>query len=385
MKRIFPAEIIEYSAENHFHQHHTRTLVIYQTVLCAFIAGFISLFFIRVSVNVTGGGILRPVVERNVLKSPVNGRLERVLIAENQRVAAGDVLFTLQTDILETQEVAAEERQREVSRRMRDLAQLMVLKQADPGVPPSLSTALYRKQYRLFNEQVNDALIGLREARAQFDRQKQLYDKRMIASAEFDGVSYALQKAETRLRVLYEEQLSQWQADQAALRQEYRELAARQSQYRQERELYEVKAPVDGTIQQFSGAQPGSFLVQGETLAEISPDSGLVAEVQVSPTDIGLLKAGMPVTIQVDAFDYNQWGSVEARVVDIADDVMLTQQEVPVFRVRCQLHQRQLRLPNGYAGTLRKGMSFRARFPVAKRTLFQLLYDKTDDWLNPNR
>src|SRR5690606_13654340 len=134
-----------------------------------------------------------------------------VLIAENQRVAAGDVLFTLQTDILETQEVAADERQREVSRRMRDLARLTVLKQDAQGVPPPISTALYRKQYRLFNEQVNDALIVLREARAQFGRQLQVYDQRMVSSAEFDGVSYALQKAETRVRVLYEEQLSQWQ------------------------------------------------------------------------------------------------------------------------------------------------------------------------------
>ena len=93
----------------------------------------------------------------------------------------------------------------------------------------------------------------------------------------------------------------------------------------------------------------------------------------------------MPVKIQVDAFDYNQWGMVEAHVAEVADDVLLTQQGVPVFRVRCQLHQHQLRLPNGYVGTLRKGMSFRARVLVAKRTLFQRLYEKTDDWLNPNR
>lgn len=384
MKRVFPAEIIEYSVEHHFHRHHSRTLVIYQVLLCAFIAGLISLFFIRVSVNVTGGGTLRPVVERNTIKSPVNGKLDRVLITENQRVAAGDVLFTLQTDLLENQQGVTDERQREVRWRMEDLERLTALTQMDGTAAPTLSTALYRRQYQLFREQVNDATIGLREAKTQFDRQKQLYDKRMISSAEFDGVSYALEKAETRLRVLYDEQANQWQADRAVLQQEYRELAAQQSQYRQERMHYEIKAPVDGTIQQFNGAQPGNFLVQGEILAEISPDSGLVAEVQVSPTDIGLLKTGMPVKIQIDAFDYNQWGMVEAHVVDVADDVMLTQQGVPVFRVRCQLHQRQLRLPNGYTGTLRKGMSFRARFPVADRTLFQLLYDKADDWLNPN-
>lgn len=384
MKRIFPAEIIEYSVEDHFHRYRTRTLVIYQVLLVAFIAGFISLFFIRVSVNVVGGGTLRPVVERNTIKSPVSGKLDRVFIKENQRVAAGDVLFTLQTDLLENQQGVTDERQREVSRRMRDLAQLAALTQADNGTTPALSTALYQQQYQLFNEQVNDATIGLRETEAQFERQQQLYDKRMISSAEFDKVSYALEKAETRLRVLYDEQVSRWRTDHAGLQKEYRELAARQSQYRQEREHYAVKAPIDGTIQQFNGAQPGNFLVQGETLAELSPDSGLVAEVQVSPKDIGLLETGMPVKIQIDAFDYNQWGMVGGHVMDVADDVTLTQQGAPFFRVRCQLRQRQLRLPNGYTGTLRKGMSFRARFAVANRTLFQLLYDKADDWLNPN-
>ena len=385
MKRIFPAEIIEYSVEQHFHQHHTRTQIIYQVLLGAFLAGFISLFFIRVPVNITGGGTLRPVVERNTIKSPVSGKLDEVLIKENQRVVAGDVLFTLQTDLLENQQGVTDQRQREVSRRMQDLTQLTALKQNDAVEALTLSTALYRQQYQLFKELANDATIGLREAQKQFDRQKQLYDKRLISHAEFDKVSYTLEKAETRLRVLYDEQVSRWQSDQAGLRQEYRELAAQQSQYEQERTHYEVKAPVDGTIQQFNGAQPGNFLVQGETVAEISPDSGLVAEVQVSPQDIGLLKAGMPVKIQVDAFDYNQWGMVDAHVVEVADDVLLTQQRVPVFRVRCQLHQHQLRLPNGYVGTLRKGMSFRARFLVAKRTLFQRMYEKTDDWLNPNR
>lgn len=29
-------------------------------------------------------------------------------------------------------------------------------------------------------------------------------------------------------------------------------------------------------------------------------------------------------------------------------------------------------------------MTFTARFTVAERSLYQLLYDKVDDWVNPN-
>jgi membrane fusion protein, peptide pheromone/bacteriocin exporter len=58
--------------------------------------------------------------------------------------------------------------------------------------------------------------------------------------------------------------------------------------------------------------------------------------------------------------------------------------EQPVFKVRCQLVKQEVSLPTGYKATLKKGMSLRARFMVAKRSLFQLLYDKVDDWVNPN-
>jgi HlyD family secretion protein len=40
---------------------------------------------------------------------------------------------------------------------------------------------------------------------------------------------------------------------------------------------------------------------------------------------------------------------------------------------------------NGVKGNLKKGMTFQARFILTKRSLFQLLYDKADDWMNPAR
>jgi hypothetical protein len=33
--------------------------------------------------------------------------------------------------------------------------------------------------------------------------------------------------------------------------------------------------------------------------------------------------------------------------------------------------------------TLTKGLTLQAEFIVARRSLYQLIYDKADDWLNP--
>jgi hypothetical protein len=54
-----------------------------------------------------------------------------------------------------------------------------------------------------------------------------------------------------------------------------------------------------------------------------------------------------------------------------------------VFKVRSSLDQSFLALKNGYRGELKKGLTVTARFRVTKRTLAQLLFDKTDNWLNP--
>jgi len=57
----------------------------------------------------------------------------------------------------------------------------------------------------------------------------------------------------------------------------------------------------------------------------------------------------------------------------------------PVFKIRCKLHDTKLRLTNGVTGQVKKGMTVRARFLLAERSLYQLLFDNINDWLNPTQ
>lgn len=44
-----------------------------------------------------------------------------------------------------------------------------------------------------------------------------------------------------------------------------------------------------------------------------------------------------------------------------------------------------LKLKNGRVGRLKKGMTVSAHFMVTRRSLFDLLYQKIDDWANPRQ
>jgi hypothetical protein len=90
----------------------------------------------------------------------------------------------------------------------------------------------------------------------------------------------------------------------------------------------------------------------------------------------------MEVNFQLDAFNYNQWGSARGKVIEISEDIVNIDKS-PVFKVRCKLLTDYLELKNGYKGRLKKGMTLTSRFKLIRRSLFDLLYDKTDNWLNP--
>ena len=145
-----------------------------------------------------------------------------------------------------------------------------------------------------------------------------------------------------------------------------------------------VISPLTGSVQGLTGIYPGSVVFANQDLAQISPESALLVEAYVSPANIGLLRNGMKVRILVDAFNYNQWGFGEGTVIDISNDIHIINNR-PAFEVRCSLDKNYLKLKNGHKGELRKGMSLQARFVVTERTLWQLLYDKVDDWVNPGR
>jgi len=47
------------------------------------------------------------------------------------------------------------------------------------------------------------------------------------------------------------------------------------------------------------------------------------------------------------------------------------------------LKQTYLTLNNGYKAEIGKGSSFSARFHLLERSLWQLIFDRADDWFNP--
>jgi hypothetical protein len=142
-------------------------------------------------------------------------------------------------------------------------------------------------------------------------------------------------------------------------------------------------APVSGEIIQSADIQKGTVVGLNQLVAEISPEGELVATCFVNPGDIGLINTNQNVRIMVDALHYNEWGLLDATITEISDDMIVDDGSNAYFRIRCKPEKTFLSLKNGISADLKKGMSLNARIVVTRRSLFNLLFDKADKWLNP--
>ncbi|MCX6214932.1 HlyD family efflux transporter periplasmic adaptor subunit [Spirosoma sp.] len=369
----------------------TRSQLIYTTILLSVLGAVAALPFIYVDVSVRAGGLVRPVAERSEVKAQMSGNVAVLYVHEGQTVKAGQPLLRLQSDMLDTKLHLLTLQQGEKLAYIHDLEKLTSLSQEyltttpDAATEQGLNSPLYRQQYeqlRFLNRE-NQQTKAKRQRELEISQK--LLDDKVIARNEHEDKEFTWQSAVAQHQTQVERQRVEWQQALAQYRLTLTELKAQERQLRQEQALYTLKAPVGGTVSQLTGRYAGSVVQAGEVLGIVSPDSTLIVECYVPPKDIGLLRAEQSTRFQVEAFDYNQWGMVDGKVIDVANDFSLLDKQQPAFKVRCQLNQSFLQLPNGYRGQLKKGMTVQARFTVTRRSLFQLLYDKADDWLNPTR
>jgi HlyD family secretion protein len=87
------------------------------------------------------------------------------------------------------------------------------------------------------------------------------------------------------------------------------------------KKLVEVVSPVDGAVQEVAKRSVGSVVREAEPLITIMPsDTPLIADITVSSSDVGHIRAGDEVVIKVDAFPYQRHGFLKGRLLYVSED-----------------------------------------------------------------
>ena len=377
---LLPNEFIENSIETYIYKHTTTSQKIYWIVLLAVVATLVALPFVYVDISIQGSGVIRPVAEKTEIKSPVSELVDSVYVREGEKVEKGDIILRFRTNSSDYKIAYQSNRLNDYSEQLHDLAYL-----AKGECPSAFQSPVRRQEYSYYIKRKKELETALDKAEKEYVRNKSLFEKKVIAEEEYDKYYFQYETQKDELASLKENQMSTWQADLNTFRNSHSEMNTSLKQEIKDKDLYYVKSPVSGTLDQFSGVYRGSSIQAGESLAVISPDSTIYFEIYVSPRNIGYLSLNMPVNVQIESFNYNEWGTVKGHVKEISSDFMTDSQGNSYYKVKCGMEKDFLQLKNGRTGKLKKGMSISAHFMITRRSLFDLLYQKMDDWANPTQ
>jgi membrane fusion protein, peptide pheromone/bacteriocin exporter len=377
MKEVLPPEFINISVENHFSKFSKGSKIIYWTAILILLAACVLSFIIKITITVRTRGIIRAVSEPVNVIAPVNAKVTETSVKENKLVKRGDTLVILDKEkhiekIYHYRKLISKN-----NNYLDDINEML------SSEPLKIKTPLFQTVWDEYRQKIVEFDLNINLLEKSFKRTDLLFNKGVIPAAEKEEKQYKLENIVEEKNAFIKQTRNQWHR----MITDYEDA---NSNYSNEIEIlkneiknYYIISPCNGAAVKFNGIQPGSFVTAGQTIAVISPEDSLISENLVPPKNIGYLLKDMPVSYQVDAYNYNEWGLATGKIFDISKEVVMRNDQ-PFFKVRCNINEQFLELNNGYQGKLKKGLTTTTRFEVTERTLAQLLFDKTDNWLNPN-
>ena len=82
-----------------------------------------------------------------------------------------------------------------------------------------------------------------------------------------------------------------------------------------------VKAPIDGVVKSLRYHTISGVVRPGDPIMEIVPlGDNLVIEARLDPTDVGYVAAGQPAMVKVSAYEFMRYGGLAGEVVNVAAD-----------------------------------------------------------------
>jgi HlyD family secretion protein len=268
---------------------------------------------------VVANGKIQPVVQVTI--SPeVSGEIIELPVKEGQEVKKGDLLVKINPDIY----VAA-------------------LNQAKAGYESSLATKA-------------SAEANLEKAQADFDRNRELFNSKLLSASDFIGFKSARDVAKAQLDSA-DDQVNVAKANVDSAEEEL----ARTT----------IVSPLDGTISKLNsqlGERVLGTVQNAGTIIMIISDLNLIeARVDVGEMDVVGIKSGQKAQLEVDAFKDRKFAGVVTDVASSSKDNNQTSyssgssqsQEATKFQVRIRLSDKE---------SFRPGMSVSADIETEYRT-----------------
>lgn len=137
----------------------------------------------------------------------------------------------------------------------------------------------------------------------------------------------------------------------------------------------DLKAPVNGTVQNVSVTTIGNVVTSAQPLLSIVPDDdNIIAEVTVANKDIGYIKMDQNVSIKMDTFSFQKYGVIEGKVIYISPDASKDDSGNLFYIIKVSLQKNSL-IVDGVDTPISAGMSLTAEIKTGKRRIIEFFLE----------
>lgn len=156
------------------------------------------------------------------------------------------------------------------------------------------------------------------------------------------------------------EQLTQAEQQLAQLQQDAAKLSSRS-------DLLELRAPVDGTVQQLAIHTEGGVVTEAQPLLVIVPaNDKLEIDAMVENKDIGFINKGQQAEVKVESFPFTRYGILEGKVLNVSLDAINDEKKGLLYQARVLLDQAWIGV-EGKRVPLVPGMTVTVEIKTGKR------------------
>ncbi|GAG82213.1 unnamed protein product, partial [marine sediment metagenome] len=134
-----------------------------------------------------------------------------------------------------------------------------------------------------------------------------------------------------------------------------------------------IRSPVHGTVNNLLVSTIGEVINPGMRIMEIIPlNDQITLEVKVSPAEIGFIHSGQTASVRISAYDYSVYGTLDAKISNIAADVVTDKEGNDFYEVKLKSDKNYLG-DDAQALLIRPGMAVTASIRTDKRSLLSYI------------
>lgn len=146
----------------------------------------------------------------------------------------------------------------------------------------------------------------------------------------------------------------------------------KQSEYQTSNTLV---SPVDGTVQTIAVKTVGGVVTSAQSVIAIVPDNTeLIAEAEILNKDIGCIYVGQEVSLKIDAFSFQKYGTIKGEVIHISPNAVENERKGLVYPVKIAISAESFTV-NNKTVDIASGMSGTAEIKLDERPIIEFFFE----------